>query len=743
MAFKSFFFSVFLLHASFAWAVNPGEILVADFPAAPNPSSIVRFNAAGNPIGVFLDATDGIIAPRDIAFNASGDLYVADNAAVLIFGGTGASLGSITSGITKAIAITFDSSGNLYVSNRVGTGPHEIIQYSSAGAHLQTWIIPEFDNGSAKPFAREMLFDAGGLLYLALRGSNSSSNDNLVATLNVSIGVFTEFADSADQVTAPIGLAFESSGSLLVTNDTGTQQAKSSRIIRLNSSGTFVNEFWNTGAARDLVFDGFGQLHSPNRIGGVFLWNPGGTLKKEYGTASLLEPISVALIPASAPFCQNEIVESGESCDDGNATPCDGCSAACVVEFGCGDGSTCGAEECDDANAVTCDGCSNSCTLEVCGDGVLCASLGEACDDSNTAPCDGCSPICTVESCGNGIADCNEECDDANAIACDGCTGCSIDELAYQDTFENGTNGWSMTGLWNQDDFRSVSPTHAWYYGQTTFRSYQTIFPGTNAGELTSPTINLTDVSGASLTFSYFLETEDNPGVDVTSIEVSRDNFVADITVLESPLPEAASFIDRVFSLSAFDGDLIKLRFTFDTVDDNANHLEGFYVDDVAVRGTGAPVCGNGLAANACGEGCDDGNTSGGDGCSALCQAEGVTGQVTFSGIGQGGSIEITISGVALSVTTFAGDSSITVASRIADAINNDLTLQGMGVSATYSVSRVDVIAGTVDTATSTDPGIQLSGGTIPALSLPGVVLLALLLAAILLHRLRRSSLRG
>jgi cysteine-rich repeat protein len=77
-----------------------------------------------------------------------------------------------------------------------------------------------------------------------------------------------------------------------------------------------------------------------------------------------------------------------------------------VAEFGCGDGSSCGLEECDDGNAASCDGCSPACILETCGDGVLCASLGEECDDSNPDPCDGCSAFCRDEVCGNGVIDC-------------------------------------------------------------------------------------------------------------------------------------------------------------------------------------------------------------------------------------------------------------------------------------------------------------------------------------------------
>jgi cysteine-rich repeat protein len=714
-----------------AHAVAPGEIVVADFPAAPQPSGLLLFDAAGNPLGGFAGPAQGIVAPRDVAFDAAGNLYVADNGAVLVFDGAGNPQSTITAGLTLAVALAFDASGNLFVSNRVSGGTSQILEYSPTGSLLQARSIPEFDPGGPRPFARDIVFGPGGLLYLALRGSSSSANDNLVATLDPVTGSFAAFAASAQQVTQPIGLAFEPAGTLLVVNDTGTSTARTSRIIRLSGAGTFLGEFWNQGAARELAFDGFGQLHGANRTGGVILWNPDGSFKKEYGTASLLEPIGLALIPAAAPFCGNEILEAGEGCDDGNTEPCDGCSPACVAEFGCGDGSTCDTEECDDANAEACDGCSPACVLEVCGDGVLCPGLGEQCDDANAAACDGCSPGCTLEVCGNGVLDCTEECDDANPVACDGCSACRIDELVYRDDFEAGPNGWQSSGLWNQDSFRSASPTHAWYYGQPPLRSYLTVFPGTNSGTLTSPLIDLRGVSGAQLSFSYFLETEDQPGFDVSSVQVSRDGFAADVVVLESPLPEQSSMSGRSYDLSAFSGDLIQLRFGFDTIDDNANQFEGFYVDDATVAAAGAPVCGNGLLAASCGETCDDGNAVGGDGCSASCQLEGVTDQRSFLGVALGGSIEISVSGVALSVPTLPGETAADVAAAVAAAINADPALQGLGVSAASSLGTLLVVGGGIDSAVSADPGIAIQGPVgVPALLPVGRMGLALLLAA-------------
>ncbi len=174
--------------------------------------------------------------------------------------------------------------------------------------------------------------------------------------------------------------------------------------------------------------------------------------------------------------CGNGKLEDGESCDDGNARPGDGCSGLCRVEpnftcptvgspcrstIVCGDGNVQGGEACDDMNAASGDGCSDTCQVEAgyacampgkpctrvptarCGDGVV--NQGETCDDGNATPGDGCSAVCRLEPaytcpvpnqkcikdeyCGDGLLNGIEQCDDGNAAPGDGCTGaCRIEQ---------------------------------------------------------------------------------------------------------------------------------------------------------------------------------------------------------------------------------------------------------------------------------------------------------------------------
>ena len=132
----------------------------------------------------------------------------------------------------------------------------------------------------------------------------------------------------------------------------------------------------------------------------------------------------------------------GESCDDGNKLPGDGCSATCQIEapyWACAFGTKC--VDVRDCSAIADAGGDGGCIVPpkaaVCGDGFI--DPGEACDDGNTTGGDGCSLDCkAIEAnyvcptpgakcistmvCGDGVLQGTEQCDDGNTKSADGCS---------------------------------------------------------------------------------------------------------------------------------------------------------------------------------------------------------------------------------------------------------------------------------------------------------------------------------
>ncbi len=124
-----------------------------------------------------------------------------------------------------------------------------------------------------------------------------------------------------------------------------------------------------------------------------------------------------------------------EPCEDGNSADGDGCDRNCLVEPGyfCRGGSatapdvctldTCGdgvrlpssKETCDDGNTTPGDGCSADCTVE---EGYYCTAVAEEGPDS-----------CQLNVCGDARRLYSEECDDGNLINNDGCSSaCTVEE---------------------------------------------------------------------------------------------------------------------------------------------------------------------------------------------------------------------------------------------------------------------------------------------------------------------------
>jgi len=155
--------------------------------------------------------------------------------------------------------------------------------------------------------------------------------------------------------------------------------------------------------------------------------------------------------------CGNGVVETGETCDDGDTTSGDGCSSSCAIESGYG-----------------CSGQPSVCTLNpVCGNSLN--ETGEQCDDGDTTSGDGCSSTCTIES----------------GYTCTGGTGQSVctaiqtapswqQYLVARWNFENGALGTDSVGSNNLATYGVVADT-------TNYKE------GSSSGHFTSDKANISD----------------------------------------------------------------------------------------------------------------------------------------------------------------------------------------------------------------------------------------------------------
>ena len=342
------------------------------------------------------------------------------------------------------------------------------------------------------------------------------------------------------------------------------------------------------------------------------------------------QPCVLTTTPA---VCGNGVIESPETCDDGNTTSGDGCSSSCVRETGyqcptpgakctpiqyCGDGVLNGVEQCDDGNLKPGDCCDGTCHQEpnctcvtptpalippkqvctstiICGDGKRSGS--EACDDGNTVSGDGCSADCTTvepgyrcpssgglctavvtAACGNAILEVGEFCDDGNTTAGDGCSStCNVESGYVCSTAGQLCTPIARCGDGNIDYQRSETCDD----GNTTAGDGCSANCTVELGWTCTPVLN-----GDQKTYkSSCADTTQCGDKKITGAETCDDGNLKDSDGCSSTC-----------------------------------QLETGWVCPVVGAACRAAQCGDGLVTGQ--EECDDGNAASGDGCSATCVVE-------------------------------------------------------------------------------------------------------------------------
>lgn len=331
------------------------------------------------------------------------------------------------------------------------------------------------------------------------------------------------------------------------------------------------------------------------------------------------------------PECGNTILEEGEECDDGNTILGDACVSQCKLSI-CGDGVVReGFEPCDDGNQDNFDGCRNNCALPNCGDGIL--DFGEECDDGNTDNGDDCPSLCLLAQCGDGFVHTGfEECDGgpgnlslpAYLLTQSGFSAAVLPTERGADikTFYSYKSASSHTG------FEAVAESRLYLYRDTSGSGLHLVTHhgiDIDATGLSQPESNVRQrfehlPAGSYVSISDDFDSEFEKDSNTTAQGNWNFNKNTDGGALSSlPAPGSWSIdISSEFSEGITAWNYVNKNSELIPLIPEAMATLTSYQNAAACRlDCTLPRCGDGFVD--AGEICDDGNTSGGDGCAADC----------------------------------------------------------------------------------------------------------------------------
>jgi sugar lactone lactonase YvrE len=183
-------------------------------------------------------------SPYEVASDASGNIYVADAVANILYKITPTgTVSNFITGLNQPTGVAIDGNGNIYISN---TGNSRVLKYNSSGGLLNTINI-----GTTAP--NGIAFDAANNAYVACLG-NGMTNNGSVIKINATTGTpSTAFSN----LTNSYGIAIDPSGNTYVS-----LYSPSSSIIKYTSAGvksTFVSS--GLSGPRQMTCDAAGNLY--------------------------------------------------------------------------------------------------------------------------------------------------------------------------------------------------------------------------------------------------------------------------------------------------------------------------------------------------------------------------------------------------------------------------------------------------------------------------------------------------
>ncbi len=159
--------------------------------------------------------------------------------------------------------------------------------------------------------------------------------------------------------------------------------------------------------------------------------------------------------------------------------------------------------------------------------------------------------------------------------------------LLYQDDMEAGLNGWTtqalsgtVDDLWHHTSTDANSPVTSWWCARETQGNYQTGNRILNA--LVSPEIDLSNAI-APLTLEFAENYNTEAGWDFCHVEISTDGGNTWLRLREGVAGNSNGWVTAQLDLSPYAGQVLRLRFLFDTTDNIGNDFPGWWIDDVTI----------------------------------------------------------------------------------------------------------------------------------------------------------------
>ncbi|MGH2874193.1 MAG: IPT/TIG domain-containing protein, partial [Solirubrobacteraceae bacterium] len=265
-----------------------GDLWVANF----STDSVVEYTksqlaAGGAPtptVTLSADRLNSLDAPNGVAFDAEGDLWVANSGgstvveytkSQLAAGGDPAPAVTLSSDESHSIeapySLVFDATGNLWVSNY---GANSVVEYSASQLDATDDPTPAVTLGSDASGSLDepdsLAFDAGGGLWVTNYAANSVvgySASQLIAGSGSPTPAVTLVSDGSHSLDAPGQAAFDTAGDLWVSN-AGADSVVEFTKGQLTATGGPTPADAITGGATGLAFpDGLALEQAPTVSG--------------------------------------------------------------------------------------------------------------------------------------------------------------------------------------------------------------------------------------------------------------------------------------------------------------------------------------------------------------------------------------------------------------------------------------------------------------------------------------------